>query len=62
MLAKVDMPEELSDYDFPDTRPLVNGYDVEYKKFMSDDNFNLLVEEHNKLVAMVQELAHGRND
>lgn len=48
--------KELREDDFPDTEWVPNGYDREQIPIMSDDNFRLLVDEHNKLVDYVKRL------
>jgi len=47
--------EELTVYDFKDTIMVPNGYDLTQVVTVSDDNFQLLVEEHNKLVNSLKE-------
>ena len=52
----MDELNELSDYDFPDTEWVPNGYDMTQIPKNTTKNFNKLVEEHNKLVRVVNEL------
>lgn len=47
---------ELGTYDFPDTEMVPEGYDMTTVVKMSDRNFRILVDEHNKLVRKVNEL------
>ena len=44
---------ELSDWDFPDTELVPDGYDLDSVPKMSDRNFRILVEAHNKIVAFL---------
>ena len=46
----IEQLNELSDYDFPDTEMIPDGWDIQTVPKMSDCNFRILVEEHNKLV------------
>lgn len=45
--------KELSDWDFPDTKYVPDGYDMTSVAIASDANFQKLLEEHNKLVEVV---------
>lgn len=46
----------LHSWDFIETESVPDGYDWTQKPKMSDDNFRILVEEHNKLVIVVTNL------
>ena len=48
--------EELSAWDFPDTVSVPDGYDVTRIPDATSDNFNMLMEEHNKLVRAVNQM------
>ena len=47
---------ELSNYDFPDTEMIPNGYDISTVPTMSNENFRILLGEHNKMVCTVNGL------
>jgi hypothetical protein len=53
MTYKIEPLKELSGWDFRDTISIPDGYDMQDIPDLTRDNFNKLVEEHNKLVAAV---------
>lgn len=50
-------PEELTRWDFPDTKDVPDGYDITSIPQSTDDNFNKLLSEYNKLVVVVNLLS-----
>jgi hypothetical protein len=54
------MLKELSGWDFPDTELIPEGYDLTTVPKMSDSNFRLLVEEHNKVVRVINAILDGK--
>ena len=52
----LELLKELSAWDFPNTEYVPNGYDMSKVPKMSDDNFRILLENHNKLVNVVNAL------
>lgn len=53
----------LTTNDFPDTKFVpINSYDMEEVLVSSEDNFLVLVEEHNKMVDVVNQLVRERNE
>lgn len=50
-------PEELSEWDFPDTKYVPDGYHMTSIPQSTDDNFNKLLSEYNKLVVVVNLLS-----
>ena len=57
----MEKPKTLSDWDFPDTEMVPDGYDMTTIPSMSGQNFRILIEEHNKLVEVVNMLCESRN-
>jgi len=53
---KMNRLEEINGWDVPD-RIQVHGYDMTFIPDLTRDNFNYLIEEHNKLVELVNVLA-----
>jgi len=52
----MEIPKELTDYDFIDTIQVPDGYDLKSIPDITRDNFQILIDEHNKLVRIVQAL------
>ena len=46
-------PKELAHWDFPHTVPIPDGYDMRDIPDLTRDNFQVLIEEYNKLVEVV---------
>ncbi len=44
---------ELTDFNFVDTISIPDGYDLKYIPDLTRDNFNSLIEEHNRLVKVL---------
>lgn len=55
-MAVIEEVKELTDWDFPNTVPVPDGYDITQEPDLTRANFNKLIEEHNKLVAVVNYL------
>jgi len=53
----MEKPNELTDYDFRDTLQVPSGYDLETIPDLTRDNFQTLIDEHNKLVKAFHELS-----
>jgi len=53
----MNKPEELDSWDFPDTKRVPDGYNLKTVPECTNDNFLVLLREHNNLVAVVNELA-----
>lgn len=54
-------PKQLTQWDFPDTELVPDGYDMTCIPKMSDANFRLLIAEHNNLVEVVNLLCSKTN-
>jgi len=52
----MDKIEILDGWSFPDTISVPDGWDRTQLPDLTRDNFNRLIEEHNKLVLIIQEL------
>lgn len=50
------MIEELTYWDFPDTKLVPEGYDMTEIPELTIANFHVLIEEHNKLVRIINEM------
>jgi hypothetical protein len=55
--GNMEKPSELRGEDFPNTVWVPDGYDEKQIPVMSNENFMLLVEEHNKVVVLLNALA-----
>ncbi len=53
-------PKRLSDWDFSDTVKELDGYDLKTIPDLTRDNFQVLIEEYNNLVAVVNMLCDKR--
>lgn len=54
-------PKHLTDWDFPDTIQVRDGYDMTSIPDLTRENMNFLIEEHNNLVAVVNMLCERFN-
>ena len=54
-------PTELTDWDFPNTISVPDGYDITQEPDLTRANFNKLIEEHNNLVEVVNLLVDRLN-
>lgn len=53
----MNRPKQLTDWDFPDTKWIPNGYDMTQAPDFTADNFTKLLDKHNELVELVNLLA-----
>lgn len=53
----MERPQELSYWDFPDTKHVPDGYYLKSVPESTTDNFNRLLEKYNGLVELVNVLA-----
>ena len=54
--VNMDQLNTLSKLDFPNTIQNPSGYEMETVVICSDENFRLLIKEHNKMVKVVNDL------
>ena len=52
--------DELSSGDFPDTELIPEGYDLTSVPKMSDANFRVLIEAHNKVVRVINTILDSK--
>ena len=52
----MEIPNEIGSWEMPDTIQVPDGYDMTFIPDLTRDNFNKLIEEHNKLVIVARAL------